>query len=84
MEHIEYTQQKPAAGNYILIADQYQTYYAVVSNESEVDSALDYFRSTYDWNCDMDMSAEELAKFIENAPDPVKWYEYHAAEEVAA
>lgn len=79
MQHIEFTQQRPTAGNYVEILDQYQTYYAVVNSEADVDATLDYFRSTYDWNCDSDMSAEELDKFLHSAPDPVSRYEYHKA-----
>ena len=79
MTHIEFTQQKPTSGNCVEILDQYQSYYAAVVSEAQVDATLDYFRSTYDWNCDSDMNAEELAAFIENAPDPVSSYEYHEA-----
>jgi hypothetical protein len=77
MEHVEFTQQKPTNGNYVEILDQYQTYYAAVASEDQVEATLDYFRATYDWNCDSDMSAEELVAFIENAPDPVSRYEFH-------
>lgn len=79
MKQIEFTQQRPTAGSYVEILDQYQTYYASVAGEADVKATLDYFRSTYDWNCDSDMSADELEKFLDNAPDPVSRYEYHEA-----
>lgn len=82
---MEYTQTVPSRykGKFPMIAirDQFETYCAPLG-EKTADEVLADFRTTYDWNCDLDLSAEEIAAC--ESQDPVSAYDvYESAEAVA-